>query len=733
MAMRIISVITFLWLFSQVSAQDTCTCNELRNMNGGQGMWDFYVKDYSKEGFSGICFEGTKDMKAGWKKYKDGYVYEYRSGVYNGIAHYTYKEIRKDTLISVAEEYNQHNNQLERKWYVYEKNEKRYRLEYHYAMDGKLMEVEQHRYIRANEGEAVNKPAHVFNKDGYYYAPVQEGPYLFYGGRYGIANTTFPQISGQYLNGEKNGYWFENYETGKMKNSGWYLKDKKDSLWTEYYYDGQLKSLGKYKYNIRDGEWKEWDNEGHITLTGKYDANQFSSDVTEYHSNGQIKSHYTAIAGRFTGKKESWYDNGVKESEIPYVDGIADGLAVSWYSNRQAMSRVYYQNGSPEGLFDQWFENGRLSVSKKYINHQLTDTFRIWNVNGFMTQEFIYRNGLQEGKQLTWYEDGKAKTKADYSAGKKNRMYWEWNEAGVLVHEIEYKGNLPNGIYKTWSANGVLVQEYNYTNHIRNGRCRRWNENGQLTFDRTYEMGKPVGYKSPEKIMYSANCQVNATKPFNSCKNFHDAYRSTVLLLAGQMASLDSASPYFNQITVPVPLQHFIETNLVVLYNSGVNVFTDYSAGDTAMYHSVYLYNVPNELLEHWIKGELKTGNKQMDSISAVLGLKLIPNSVQGRQVLFTSKFPVNHPALTRLLKRIDPQMSSYSGYGRVGDGNHVYMKSIGAVTEVTFSIGYGDCPSGCIGRYNTVYYVYPDGEVELMSAPEEMHDKQLMIQMSED
>jgi hypothetical protein len=70
----------------------------------------------------------------------------------------------------------------------------------------------------------------------------------------------------------------------------------------------------------------------------------------------------------------------------------------------------------------------------------------------------------------------------------------------------------------------------------------------------------------------------------------------------------------------------------------------------------------------------------------------------------------VEHEPRFRGITKRDPDMIGQARWYEVAPAS-----GVGAFT-VTFSVGWGDCPSGCIDEHTWVYAVAPDGSVTLRS-----------------
>ena len=79
--------------------------------------------------------------------------------------------------------------------------------------------------------------------------------------------------------------------------------------------------------------------------------------------------------------------------------------------------------------------------------------------------------------------------------------------------------------------------------------------------------------------------------------------------------------------------------------------------------------------------------------------------------VLF-SETPVNIIALASLFKSADG-VNHAEINGFLGDDDNITAEDNRSHLEFKFSVGWGDCPAGCIQRHFWKFNVHPDGTVE--------------------
>lgn len=727
---RFLPIIAFLLLLHPVFAQDTCSCNELRYTGGSYGQSGQLSRNTSSRTFTGICFEAqvSRDTaNSAWRRYENGYLVESHSNVYNGKAHYIYKEVRRDTLISYTEQYNISTHRLQQRSYVYEKNGKRYRLEYSYAYDsGRLTEIRQQRYKKKDEAGVPSYYTNYFDKDGYYNYPVMDGIYVYYGNYSSGKPGNTPTRIGHYKDGIQHGYWEERNYDGSLVYTGWYKMGAVDSLWTRYYPGGKKNSEGNYKNGMQDGEWKNWDNQGQLLNVAHYRGNMLNGNYTEYYPNGHVKKSEEYRNGMRNGKSIQFNASGLPEREGYYSDDQANGRFHTWYPGGQEQSFTLYRNGMPDSICREWHADGKPAEYRRYKMGKMTDTSLSWYGNGNLKARIVYENPDVAGSIETWYELGYREKEEHYHNAQPDGFMRKWNRKGILILEAEYQSGKRNGIYRTWTEDGNPLLDYRYSMQVRNGKCRRWDGKGNLLFEREYKMGKVSGITAPAKVTPVAECKPDPANPYTACAQTRNRIRPDVLLLATRVLK-DTNSPYHDSVIIPQRLIDRIELALVALSNSEytTSLIKDYNSGTIDQFTTVTIeirnQKAPGlEWISAWKAGKTMTGNAAVDKLLKQYALKLQPGSIftvgDNVSFVFESAYALNVEALSRELRKIDRNLWADKEYGRAGDGNHLYLETQPDYSVLTIDYGRGDCRSGCASHDRFTFYIYADGELDLIS-----------------
>lgn len=135
--------------------------------------------------------------------------------------------------------------------------------------------------------------------------------------------------------------------------------------------------------------------------------------------------------------------------------------------------------------------------------------------------------------------------------------------------------------------------------------------------------------------------------------------------------------------------------------------------------HDVLLLVDPGaKWLGAWRRGESRTGNGRVDELMDRYHLKVQRYYAWpfGDGVVLRSADTLNVAALARRFADIDGIRSAEpDGIG--GDGNDIRAEASAAGWRLEYSIGFGDCPAGCIGRHAWSFLVGSDGSVSYLGS----------------
>jgi hypothetical protein len=186
---------------------------------------------------------------------------------------------------------------------------------------------------------------------------------------------------------------------------------------------------------------------------------------------------------------------------------------------------------------------------------------------------------------------------------------------------------------------------------------------------------------------------------------------------------------YIDSVTIPQSHADTILNALIAVYNA-----TTLPARDTVV--SIFdIHTFPEPILNGfniaadstlpWMQqlklGNIPTGNAAIDNVIATYNLSVqsyltFGNSYPWQNVVFISDNNYNFLPLTADLATIPGVYESEPNFA-FGDGNNISDSIYSDHVELIFSLGWGDCPSGCTARRFWKFNIYYDCSVEYVGS----------------
>jgi hypothetical protein len=145
--------------------------------------------------------------------------------------------------------------------------------------------------------------------------------------------------------------------------------------------------------------------------------------------------------------------------------------------------------------------------------------------------------------------------------------------------------------------------------------------------------------------------------------------------------------------------------DLLKIYNNSYSVSNSFFENiDKIHTHCTHiLYNISasvdtNKLwAEQWLNGDHYTGIMGIDSLIEKYNLDIFINKRRNRyDITIKSNDPINHAALIQKLENTE-EFRYVEPDAVIGGGNKISMDFMNNYKIYKYSLGWGDCPSGCI------------------------------------
>ena len=202
-------------------------------------------------------------------------------------------------------------------------------------------------------------------------------------------------------------------------------------------------------------------------------------------------------------------------------------------------------------------------------------------------------------------------------------------------------------------------------------------------------------------------------------------YREDAARLA--LRELQAQPGGYGDIAISAELIETYYTALVQVFNADglsardtvVDVYRIHTFGQPETHRLLLQAAADQAWVQRLVNGELPTGNARVDRLLEDYGLSLdwkYPLSTSNEMlIVLRAADALNVAALAHLFDGVAGlRYSEPDGMG--GDGNDIRALR-GHPILLDYSVGYGDCPAGCIARRTYHFAVHADGTVEYLGA----------------
>jgi|GEM_PF-2264565 len=259
---------------------------------------------------------------------------------------------------------------------------------------------------------------------------IKHGPYvIWYQGE--------KIVSGNYLNGKKDGLWKYQNIDGDVFFQGTYSNDKKNGSW-KYFKKQKPLCVIWFKNDMKDSLWQSFYENGKIQCEEAFSNDKRNGICRMYYENGNIALSSMYRNDSLIDTKKTFYADGTVRSVISYRNGnpynvqemndslghplnpgtLKDGNGIiKYYTNSGKLSaEAEMKNSLMDGVAKRYYENGICEVLEMYVNNFKAGPYKRYNEKSGLVESGRYENGRKTGT-WNWYMDGKLYSTQDYSPG----------------------------------------------------------------------------------------------------------------------------------------------------------------------------------------------------------------------------------------------------------------------------------------------------------------------------
>jgi uncharacterized protein len=199
-------------------------------------------------------------------------------------------------------------------------------------------------------------------------------------------------------------------------------KGERDGFWKEYYDDGKIRAEGKYNKDVREGAWKF------------------------YHENGATEQEGVYVNGKPEGDWRWYYMGGEVLREETYYNGLLDGIMTEYDEAGSVITKGEYIEGKEEGVW--YFRLGDSETEGNYADGMRNGLWKVYDLQKGMGQQNILRfegrfiEDNPHGKHTWYWDNGNKKEEGDYSMGRKEGEWIYYNYDGTPFVVVFYKNGI---------------------------------------------------------------------------------------------------------------------------------------------------------------------------------------------------------------------------------------------------------------------------------------------------
>jgi antitoxin component YwqK of YwqJK toxin-antitoxin module len=714
-------------LFAQ---KDSCGCFSLRPFPDfiSQGTAFAQYKEYEKtEPYTGICHLyymkeayvlPDYDRTYQYARFEKGELMYFIQFNETGDTTVFFQRVKRDSVIAIERKFDYQTGSLQSQGiYYYSGKEKKYKL-YSYSPEGYISA--ESNYFFPGKGDSLNYSGSVFinykkeselGKDGFYNMPVQEGPYVEYGGSGGKVIT----VRGAYHHNYKTGVWTTRYASGAMKSEGGYVAyNWEHGVWKQWYENGQLLSEIEYCRSNYCGVFREWYANGSVKTQRIYRDYKRNGTGVDYWENGNLQKRDMFENGMLR-RSESWYASGQQQALAQFnAQGQPDGEQKTWYESGAVKSEVTYLNGMHSTGEKEYYPSGMLMHATDYT-HDMPSAQRWYYPDGKLRADEACNNYARNGRSAYYFPSGLLKQETNYVNGSKEGKEVNYHENGNVASELSYMRNELRGLCRWYHSNGKLWREASYEYSLRHGSFKEYAATGRLQYEQMYDHGKPLTNRRPKpgksqqeldrlRAGYAADVPVAAAGMMNARGDTSTALQASPAMLSKVLNDLVCIAAFLPPELDSVLLVHFDSAH------TQTHVYLDYvpvygGPGDTA---SCPPYP---ELMNKFIT--------QLDFVP--VADECYGDDNGGIRRGFTTRQYFNGRVLDSLMKREDPRSGCEYFAPVANDFHHLYNTIF-----ITSRANYSDYSYRLVlpvadGEEETCrvwnFRVYPDGSVDFIGS----------------
>ena len=225
-------------------------------------------------------------------------------------------------------------------------------------------------------------------------------------------------ISGEFLNGKKQGTWTFNFADGSLEKKQGFVQDSLDGEYLVMYPNGVTQTTGNYRMGKKHGLWNWNMQNGDVEMRGSFDNNLQDGDWNYYFSTGELSYNAHFSKGLKSGLWEYFYKDGQPFRKGSYARDMKEGEWQTWYEDGTLLMAGKYHFDKEVGEWKNYWPNGRIKNQSYYTSGKLNGAWYSFSPEGKLQLFGRYKKDLKKGKWTEFYANGQKKEEITYAIKK---------------------------------------------------------------------------------------------------------------------------------------------------------------------------------------------------------------------------------------------------------------------------------------------------------------------------
>lgn len=134
--------------------------------------------------------------------------------------------------------------------------------------------------------------------------------------------------------------------SGVLLEEGQVASGKRTGAWVSYFpKDGRVKSITSYLNGLKNGVYFEMNDRGSVSIQANYVNDILDGKWVKYKYGSKAEKEVSYTMGQFDGAYREYHNNGKMMKEIMYKNGIQDGTFRQFNDKEQIIMEYLYKNG----------------------------------------------------------------------------------------------------------------------------------------------------------------------------------------------------------------------------------------------------------------------------------------------------------------------------------------------------------------------------------------------------